>query len=29
VLATHDPALAASADTVLRLRGGRVDTVEG
>jgi len=29
VLATHDPALASRADTVLRLRGGRVDTVEG
>jgi putative ABC transport system ATP-binding protein len=27
VLATHDPALASRADTVLRLRGGRVDTV--
>ena len=29
VLATHDPALASRADAVLRLRGGRVDTVEG
>jgi putative ABC transport system ATP-binding protein len=29
VLATHDPALASRADKVLRLRGGRVDTVEG
>jgi putative ABC transport system ATP-binding protein len=28
VLATHDPALASRADTVLRLRGGRIDTVE-
>jgi len=29
VLATHDPALASRADTVLRLRGGRVDRAEG
>ena len=29
VLATHDPALASRADKVLRLRGGRIDTVEG
>jgi putative ABC transport system ATP-binding protein len=29
VLATHDPALASRADAVLRLRGGRIDTVEG
>jgi putative ABC transport system ATP-binding protein len=27
VLATHDPTLASRADTVLRLRGGRVDAV--
>ena len=28
VLATHDAALAASADVILRLRGGRIDAVE-